>query len=125
MVPKSLRTWFLIHFALDVVFALPLFIAPLPFLRLLGWTCVDPIAARLVGAALFGIGIESLLGRDSGRETYLGMLNLKVIWSATATLGILWSQLEGGPVLGWAFLAIFAGFNVVWVRYRILLARLA
>ena len=36
------------------------------------------------------------------------MLNLKVIWSGCATLGILVSMLEGGPPFGWAFLAIFA-----------------
>ena len=38
-----------------------------------------------------------------------------------ATLGILWSQLEGGPPLGWGLAAVFAGFNIVWLRYRLLL----
>jgi hypothetical protein len=33
--------------------------------------------------------------------------------------GIVWSQLEGGPPLGWAFAAIFAAFNILWVRYRL------
>lgn len=49
------------------------------------------------------------------------MLNLKLIWSATATAGLVWSQLEGGPPAGWAFVAIFAAFNLVWLRYRLLL----
>ena len=120
-VPSGLRTWFVVHFAADVIFALPLFIAPRAFLGALGWPCVDPIAARLVGAALAGIGVQSLLGRDEGRPTYRAMLTLKVIWSACATLGILVSQLEGGPTVGWALFGTFAAFNVVWTRYRWLL----
>jgi hypothetical protein len=121
MVPRSLRTWFVIHFVADILFAVPLFLAPVATLRLLGWSAVDPAATRLVAAALFGIGIQSLLGRNEGAETFRAMLSLKVIWSASATLGLLWTQLEGGPRLGWLLLAIFAGFHVVWVRYRLAL----
>ncbi len=118
MVPSSLRRWFVVHFVADLAFALPLFLAPQWTLTLLGWRAVDPIATRLVAAALFGIGIQSLLGRDEDAATFRALLNLKIIWSATATLGIIWSQLEGGPPLGWAFAAVFAAFNALWVRYR-------
>jgi hypothetical protein len=121
MLPKGLRTAFVVHFVADVLFALPLFFAPRAFLTLLGWHEVDPLATRLVAAALFGIGIESLLGRNAAPEAFKAMLNLKVIWSATATIGLVWSQLEGGPAMGWAFVAIFAAFHVVWLRYRLLL----
>lgn len=118
MVPPRLRAWFVIHFIADLVFAIPLFLAPDTMLRILGWPCVDPISARLVAAALFGIGIQSLLARGEGVEAYRAMLGLKVIWSASATLGILISMLQGGPPLGWAFFAIFLGFNGVWTYYR-------
>ena len=125
MVPGALRTWFVIHFVADVAFAVPLFFAPDATLRLFGWSVVDPGATRLVAAALFGIGIQSLLGRNEGVETFRAMLTLKVIWAATATLGLLWTQLEGGPPLGWVLFAIFAGFHVVWMRYRLALRRVA
>lgn len=118
MVPSSLRSWFVFHFWADVAFALPLFCAPRWTLTLLGWPTVDPIATRLVAAALFGIGIQSLLGRGEDAATFRALLNLKIIWSAAATVGIVWSLLEGGPPLGWAFAAIFAAFNALWVRYR-------
>ena len=121
MVPHSLRSWFVVHFWADVLFAAPLFFAPRWFLGLLGWPAVDPIATRLVAAALFGIGIQSLLGRDDDVATFRALLNLKIIWSSTAMLGILWSQLEGGPVSGWTFAGIFAAFNALWVRYRLAL----
>lgn len=123
MVPLGLRRWFVIHFIADVVSAVPLFVAPEWFLGQLGWSAVDPISTRLVAAALFGIGIESYLGRNAGIEAFRAMLNLKVIWSATAAVGVLWSQLDGGPPAGWGVFAIFAGFHLVWLRYRLLLGR--
>ena len=116
--PPALRTWFVVHFIADVAFAMPLFIAPRAFLGLLGWSSIDPLSTRLVAAALFGIGVQSLLGRNENAETFRAMLNLKVIWSATATIGLVWSQLEGGPLLGWAFVAVFGAFNVVWTYFR-------
>jgi hypothetical protein len=125
MVPANLRRWFVIHFWADVLAALPLFLAPRQVLSWFGWAEVDPIATRLVAAALFGIGIESYLGRNADVHAFRGMLNLKVIWSATAVLGVLWSQLEGGPAAGWAVLLIFLTFHVVWLRYRLQLGRAA
>ena len=116
--PASLRLWFVVHFVADVVFAAPLFLAPRAFLGMLGWSAVDPLATRLVAAALFGIGIQSLLGRNEPTATFRAMLNLKIIWSACATAGLVWSQLEGGPPLGWAFVGVFGAFNVVWTYFR-------
>ena len=121
MVPSSLRTRFVVHFWADVLFAVPLFLAPHWTLSLLGWRAVDPLATRLIAAALFGIGIQSLVGRNEDAATSRALLNLKIIWSAAAPLGLVWSELEGGPALGWAVAAVFAAFNVLWVRYRLLL----
>ncbi len=120
-VPPGLRAWFIIHFWVDLTFALPLFLAPVWFLGLLGWTQIDTSAARLVAAALFGIGIQSRLVRDEGVDSFRAMLNLKIIWSGAATLGLVMSQLEGAPLLGWALVAIFGAFNLLWVCYRVLL----
>ncbi len=125
VVPESLRRWFVVHFWADVLAALPLFLAPRQVLGWLGWAEVDPIATRLVAAALFGIGIESYLGRNADVQAFRGMLNLKVIWSASAVLGLLWSQLDGGPKAGWALLAIFLTFHLLWLRYRLQLGHAA
>ena len=123
MVPKSLRVWFVIHFVLDVVSAVPLLVAPEFTLSLFGWITIDPFAARLVAAALMAIGVESLLGRNGSAETYRATLNLKIIWAGTAILGMGITMISGGPPLGWLFLAIFGLFLPVWIRYRFLLRR--
>ena len=93
-VPGSLRRWFVIHFMVDMIFATPLMLAPVFILKLFGWETVDPIMTRLVAAALFGIGIESFLGRNAGLEAYEGMLNLKIIWSLGAVVGLLISLIQ-------------------------------
>lgn len=123
-VPPALSRWFVLHFVADWLFALPMFFAPRWFFGLLGWTEVDPVSARVVAAALVGIGTQSLIGRHESLATFKAMLNLKILWSATATLGIGWSALEGGPVMAWGLCAVFAGFNGVWVWWRLRLNRL-
>jgi hypothetical protein len=78
--------------------------------------------SRLVGAALMGIGIESLLGRNADADTFRAMLNLKVIWASSALFAIGAGIAEGAPPMAWAFLGIFAVFWAVWVYYRVKLA---
>jgi len=117
-VPSSLRVWFVIHFVVDILFAIPLLFFPEVLLLLLGWKVVDPITSRLVGAALLGIGGESLLSRKASREVFLAMLNLKIIWAIGAVVGIGLGIAAGGPPLAWGFLAVFAVFLGVWIYYR-------
>lgn len=121
-VPPALRVWFVIHFAADILFALPLLVMPEAFLHALGWQVVDPFTARIAAAALLGVGIESLLGRNAGRESFRTMLNLKIIWSLMCVVGIAVSLLQGAqgrPPMAWGFLAVFVAFNVLWTSWRL------
>ena len=117
--PPGLRNWFIVHFAADMLFGIPLLFFPEVILPLLGWTTLDPISTRVVGAALMGIGIESLLGRDASVEVYRAMLNLKVIWSGSALLGIGLGLWKGAPTAGWLFFGVFLLFFCVWAYYRL------
>lgn len=121
-VPNALKNWFVIHFAADVIFAVPLFLFPHAFLSLLGWQTIDPFATRIVAAALFGIGIESFLGRHADARTFLNMLNLKIIWSGATILGIcltIFQSRGAAPVMQWIVMAVFLAFHVLWVFWRI------
>jgi hypothetical protein len=118
-VPTGLRTWFVIHFVADMLFGIPLLFFPQLLLPLLGWTTYDPLMSRLVGAALMGIGLESLLGRSASAETFRAMLNLKVIWASSAIFAIAAAIFEGAPIMAWAFLGVFVVFWGVWVYYRV------
>src|SRR5690349_16813825 len=48
------------------------------------------------------------------------MLRLKVIWSARAALGTLWSLLTGAPPAACVVFVIFLAFHTVWLRYLFL-----
>jgi hypothetical protein len=118
-VPPALRRWFVFHFFADIVFAVPLIVAPRATLELFGWTAIDPVTARLVGAALVGIGTQSLLGRRESLDAYRAMLGLKCLWSGAAVFGLALSIAQGAPPFTWVVLAIFVGFTSVWNYYRI------
>ena len=121
-----LKIFFVLHFIIDISIAIPLFIAPVFFLENLGWQAIDPVAARLVASALFGIGIESYLGRNSSSEAMKNMLNLKIIWSLSAIIGIAISIFEnnlGHLISVKIILAVFIVFNLLWIYWRIRLAR--
>src|SRR3989344_7486708 len=100
-VPSSLRTWFVIHFVVDYLFAIPLFVAPAWLLSFFGFTVIDPVTARLVAAALFAVGGISLLSRTESMNVYNSLLKLKIIWSISAIAGLLVSLWQGAPVLLW------------------------
>ena len=121
-VPQALRTWFVIHFWADLLTAIPLFFAPVAVLSFFGWEAIDPFATRIVAAALFGIGIESWIGRNAPAASFRGMLNLKVIWSGTVVAGFLWTLLDGShgqPLGAWLVLGIFGAFHALWVYWRL------
>ena len=125
LVPKSLRIWFVIHFFADMCGAIPLLVFP-NLLVLFGWQFVDPIATRIVAAALFGIGIESFLGRNARVETFKNMLNLKIIWSGATIIGLIVSLGQSSrqfPWGAWGILAIFLAFHILWFYWRVHIGR--
>ncbi|MCG8569403.1 MAG: hypothetical protein MJB14_04620 [Spirochaetes bacterium] len=123
-----LRILFIFHFLADIIFAIPLMFFPITALTLFGWQSIDLIAARLVAAALFAIGIESWLARNATVNQFKSLLNLKVIWSFTASFGILWSIIQGAhnrPFFSYVFLLIFVIFHFIWIYWRIRINRLS
>ena len=115
VVPKSLRTWFLIHFIVDLIFGLPLLFFPEATLSLFGLKTLETVTPRLVGAALIGIGGTSYFTK---KKDYSIMLTLKVIWSLSAILGLLLALFYGAPKLVWLLVLIFAVFSGVWIYYK-------
>jgi hypothetical protein len=117
-IPRGLRTWFVIHFVADMLFGIPLLFFPEQIMPWFGWTNIDPIMSRLVGAALLGIGGESLLSRNAAREVFRPFLRLKIFWAVGAILGIALGISAGGPTQAWLFLLIFSIFLLVWIYYH-------
>lgn len=121
----ALRTWFVIHFIVDMIFGIPLLFAPEWVLGLFGISIISTLTARLVGASLIAIGGMSFVARDESEDVYRTLLNFKVFWSVGAMVAILLYIFEGGNPSTWVIFAVFLIFNVVWTCYRIKLNRLA
>jgi hypothetical protein len=122
---KWLERWFVFHFFVDMLVGIPLFLYPELVLSSVGLMDVNVVLARIVAAALMGIGAESLLGRKANRESYLGMLRLKIVWSSVAMVGLGLgvvsgeiSRLGGGGLIG-----VFLIFNFLWVYWYLRLLR--
>ena len=82
---------------------------------------------QLLGAALFGIGIESFLGRNATARTYQNMLNLKIIWSGAVILGMIITFIEQPDefaFIHWVVLSVFVIFHLLWVVWRIRIGKL-
>jgi len=117
-IPTSLRVWFVIHFVADMIFGIPLLLYPVWVLGFFGIDNVEMLTARLVGAALIGIGGVSLLVHKKGIETYQALLSLKLIWASAAIVAIILSLLQGAPENVCWILRIFIIFWGVWAYYK-------
>lgn len=116
---SSLRNWFIAHFVVDMLVALPLFFAPSFVLGLIGFVDAPTILARIIAAALFGIGGVSLLVRDESREVFRALLKLKLIWSGFAIASLCIALIQGGgDVLVLSLITgVFFLFFLVWGYY--------
>jgi hypothetical protein len=121
LIPKSLQTWFAIHFVVDMIFGIPLLFFPSLLLGLFGFSISTPelVMARLVGAALIGIGGASLFNYNKSKESYDIMLTLKILWSSAAIIGLLISTYLGAPWQIWIITITFAVFSGIWWYYKL------
>lgn len=117
-VPRSLQFWFKIHFLADMIFGLPLLFAPEWIMGLFGLPIESSITARLVGAALIGIGGNSLLMNKKSAQEFRSMLDLKILWSGAAILALALEIHQGASPRLWWVLGIFIGFAGLWNYYR-------
>lgn len=117
-ISKSLKAWFLIHFALDYLFGIPLLFAAAWTVSLFGFSTENLLFARMIGAALLGIGGISFIAHKANREVYKNLLTMKLIWSGTAIIALSISLYEGAPKAAWLFFGIYAFFFLLWLYYQ-------
>jgi hypothetical protein len=118
VVQKSLKNWFVAHFIIDIVFALPLMFFPEWVLNLFMFSSDETVLARVVAAALIGVGTVSLVMKNANRDSYIALLNMKLIWSASAVLGLVLGYIETRNVFIWLWIIVFIIFFAVWGYYR-------
>jgi hypothetical protein len=117
MVPRALRICFLAESLFQILCAVPLMLFPNGVLGMCGWTTIDPVATRLVGAALFGIAGASLLSRRTSLETFRALLRLKILWTGAAVFSVVLSIDQGALASAWLLLLIVAGLGAMWTYW--------
>ena len=118
-IPASLRNWFIVHAVIDVACGVPLLLCPELLLPHVGWTAVDPVMSRLVGAALLAIGAQAWRNRAAGIDVYRALLGLNVVWSAMVIVGMAIAIGRGGPSAAFLVLSVSLALCGVWSHHAI------
>ena len=118
-VPQSLRKWLMFHFYVDYAFAIPFFFFPEYLASTLNYEPLDPLAARMAAAALFGIGYSSFLASKFDMKAMRTKLRWAVVWAGSATVGLLWAATTVEHIWGWVFAGIFLFFFLLWGKYAL------
>ena len=115
-IPKSLQTWFKLHFLVDLIVGIPLIFFPGWFMGILSLPVENLFLARIIGAALLGIGGASIFCKK--KEHYEIMLILKIIWSISAILVLVYSAIVEKSLIYWILALVFLIFSVAWIYYK-------
>jgi hypothetical protein len=118
---KGLKWLFLIHTVVAAIFGLALLLAPGQFLGAIGWAPVDPIASRLLGAALLALGWSSFRGwRATDRAEVAILVEMEAVFTVLCSVGLLRHLVRGGfPFMVWAVFAIFFIFAIAWIVFLV------
>jgi hypothetical protein len=113
---KALRTTFLIHTIVSVVSGALLLVIPGRFLQAIGWAPIDPIASRVLGAAMLAVAWSSFRGwRAADWHAVAIVVEMEVVLTTLACVGLLRHLLVARyPFIVWLFFAIFLVFAVAW-----------
>jgi hypothetical protein len=114
---KGLRLTFLVHAVVAVLSGLLLLVIPGRFLLFIGWAPIDPIASRLLGAALLALAWSSFRGWRAVEWGQVAILvELEVVFTVLACVGLLRHLLFGWwPLVPWLVFAVFALFAAAWI----------
>jgi len=114
---KTLRTIFLAHAIVGLVFGVPMLLFPGRFLTWFSWAPIDPIISRLLGAALLALAWSSFRGwRADDKARVALLLELEAVFTVLSCVGLLRHLLFGRyPFMPWLIFVIMAIFAVAWV----------
>lgn len=118
---SGLRTTFLVHFILGLIFGLIMLIIPETFLRLFNWEVQEPTVYRWVGAAVLAFTASSWFGYKASTWDQVRIVVLaELVWAPLATLVNFWGIIrQGFPPTAWINVVIFGGFAIAfWIFYN-------
>jgi hypothetical protein len=121
-ISQGLKTTFLIHFIIALLFGLGFLLIPATLGSMYGLQTQQLDISRLLGGALLGYGVSSwLCYRATEWKSVQVVVQMEIFWTILGTLIMLYALLFAGfPVLGWLNTIIFALFAIAfsWFYFR-------
>jgi hypothetical protein len=118
---KALKTMFLVHALVSLLCGAPLLIVPGQMLTLLGWTPIDPLVSRVLGAALLALAWSSFRGWMAAERTRVAIqLEMETVFAVLACVGLLRHLLFGRwPLVPWLASALFLASALAWICFLV------
>jgi hypothetical protein len=113
---KLLKATFLIQAIIDSVLGALLFIIPGRFLGWIGWTPVEPLLFRLLGAALLAMAWTCVVGFMAKQRSEVKVLiQMQLIFCGLGAVGFLRHLIGFSyPVIVWATCLSLVAMAVLW-----------
>ena len=116
---QGLKTTFLIHFIVALLFGLSFLLIPIAVGNLYGLNVQEPDTYRLLGAAMLGFAVSSWLAYGATDwESVRIVVVMEMVWTVLGTLVMLYALLIAGfPALGWINAVVLAAFAIAFGRF--------
>lgn len=116
---KWLKLTFLIHFFVGILFGIIYMIFPDFFFIIIGWTYNDPVITRVLGAAMIGFAMSSLLAwRETDWLKVKIIVQMEMVWLALGTIMLFISAFSYyTPIFIWVVIAIFLAFLIAFAYF--------
>jgi hypothetical protein len=114
---RYLRSLFGIHAIVALIFGAGLLIVPGRTLGLFGWSPIDPLVSRGLGAALLALAWSSFRAWQATERRQVAILvEAEAVFCVLACAGLLRHLLFANyPWYVWGLFVLFAAFAVAWI----------
>ena len=118
-ITKWLKLTFLIHFFVAILFGIIYMLFPDFFFVLIAWPYKDPVITRILGAAMIGFAMSSLLAwRETDWLKVKIIVQMEMVWLALGTIMLFISAFIYFPsIFIWFVIALFLAFLIAFAFF--------
>ena len=118
-ISSGLKTLFLVHFVIGLVFGLAYLLIPGLFLGWFGMPVSDTLPWRTIGAAILGFTASSWFCYQAAEwDKVKIVVQMEIVWAVLAALvGLYGVLLAGQPAVAWINVIIMAGFAAAFIYF--------
>ena len=116
---QGLKTTFLIHAIVALVFGIALYVVPGIFLGLVGWKDFDGNISRALAAALLALAVSSWFGYRAARwEEVRIVVQMEIAFTVLgAVAGLYGFFVKSAPAFIWVSIVIWVAFAAAWIYF--------